>query len=213
MTGRLPVQNFKIETIFDHTDPRLTAFRENIFINDLKLDPTIMHEHKPYAWWVNKFDKSIAEDAFKYSNYKWNNVNFDNIEAITEGANIVGISGCRKYNGFLRTSMHLYLLKSVRSVYPGIKYIEGGWFERHMQYAIDQGCTGMFFTVYAYSRKLEALINNHRTRTISLINKSYLKYIDQIQEKGEYMFNNVPQTFFYYSLSTSLEEFNPNDFI
>ena len=37
-------------------------------------------------------------------------------------------------------------------------------------------------------------------------------YIKDIFEKGEYIFNGVPQTFFYYSIESTLEEFDPNEF-
>jgi len=213
MIGRQPVQNFTIETISDYNDLRLTKFRREIFEFDLKIDPDLVSIDKDHNWWVDNFNKKISEDAWKYCDKKWKKVGFDNIEAIIEDNNIVGMSGCRKYKNYLRTSMHLYLLKSVRAKYPGIKYLEGGWFQRHMKYANTNNCSGMFFTVYAYSRKLQGLINNHRGKIISLVDKSHLLYINDIHEKGEYIFNGVPQTFFYYPLTLPIEEFNPNDFV
>ena len=211
--GRMPVQNFLIETISDFNDPKLTKFRRDIFEFDLKIDPDLVSIDKDYNWWVNNFNKKISEDAWKYCDRKWNKVGFDNIEAIIEDDNIVGMSGCRRYDKYLRTSMHLYLLRSVRSKYPGIKYLEGGWYQRHLTYAKSQNCAGMFFTVYAYSRKLQGLINNHRGKIISLVDKNHLLYINDIKEKGQYIFNGVPQTFFYYPLTLTIEEFDPNEFI
>jgi len=203
MTGVQLVKNFVIETIFDLNDPRITRFRENIFAEDLELPIECLNFIK---------DTSHGEDAWKYCNARWNNVGFNCIEAIIENEEIVGMSGCKLYGNYLRTSMSLYLLKRVRSKYPGIKYIKGGWFERHMSYAKQNNCDGMFFTVYAYSKKLKALISNHRKRTISLVDKKHLLYMEDIHEKGEYVFYSVPQTFFYYSLNKTLEEFNPNEF-
>lgn len=213
MTGIKPVENFIIETISDPWDPRLTEFRKTIFTSDLGLDEQIIDLDEPSPWWHNNLDSKIVEDAFKYSNRKWKTVGFDNIEAIIEDGKIVGMSGCRIYNNFLRTSMHLYLLKSVRAKYPGIKYLKGGWFERHMTYAKNNNCYGMFFTVYAHNGKLKGLINNHRGKIISLVDKDHLLYINDVREKGEYMFNGVPQTFFYYPLTKTIEEFNPDVFI
>jgi len=189
-TGIQPVQSFEIETLYDKYDPRLTEFRKNILLEV----------------------SSDSVDFYKYSDYKWKNTDFFCIEAIIENNEIVGMSGCKWYNDYLRTSMHLYLLKKVRSKYPGIKYLKGGWFERHLNMAKNMGAKGMFFTVYAYSKKLQALIENHRSRTISLVDKKHLNYIKDIFEKGEYIFNGVPQTFFYYSIESTLEEFDPNEF-
>lgn len=203
MSGIQPVENFVIETIFDSYDPRLTRFRENIFAEDLEL---------PIEYLDYVEDTSRGEDAWKYSNKRWSTVGFDCIEAIVENDEIVGMSGCKMYGNYLRTSMSLYLLKRVRSKYPGIKYLKNGWFERHIKYAVQKECDGIFFTVYAYSKKLKALIANHRKRTISLVDKKHLLYMDDIHEKGEYIFHGVPQTFFYYSLKKSIEEFNPNEF-
>lgn len=205
MSGIQPVENFVIETIFDMNDSRLTRFRENIFEEDLELP-------KEYMILIEK-NEHFGEDAWKYCNKRWDNVGFDCIEAIVEDNEIVGMSGCKIYGEYLRTSMSLYLLKRVRAKYPGIKYLKGGWFERHMNYALQNNLSGMFFTVYAYSRKLKALIQNHRKRTISLVDKKYLFYMQDIHEKGEYIFHGVPQTFFYYSLKTPIEEFDPNEFI
>lgn len=198
MTGIQPVKNFVIETIFDLNDPRLTSFRENIFAEDLELPIEYLDFIK---------DSSHGEDAWKYCNARWNSVAFDCIEAIIENEEIVGMSGCKIYGNYLRTSMSLYLLKRVRSKYPGIKYLKGGWFERHMSYAKQNNCDGMFFTVYAYSKKLKALVANHRKRTISLVDKKHLLYMDDIVEVGTYEFNNVQQTFFYYPLGKDLDEF------
>lgn len=209
--GKTLVPDFVIETIFDPHDPRLETFRDNIFSEDLGLDKTLRTLDNPHSWWLSNFDQRIAEDAYKYCDRKWNTLGFDNIEAIIEGDEIVGISGCKIYGRYLRTSMHLYLLKRVRKIYPGIKYLPGGWFERHMAYAKDKTCDGMFFTVYAHNLKLKGLINNHRGRVISLVAPEKLLYIHDIREVGEWTFNNVPQTFFYYALSDS--QFNIEEVI
>ena len=203
MSGIQPVENFVIETIYDVSDPRLTEFRDSIYEEDLELDKrcrTLSFDKIKLYVDENKF-----EDAWKYSDEKWYRVGFDAIEAIIEDGKIVGMSGCRIYGNFLRSSMHLYLLKRVRKKYPGIKYLKNGWFERHIDFANKFNMKGIFFTVYAYSRKLQALINNHRGKTISLIDKKHLNYIQDVREIGEFQFNNVPQTFFYYKLT---EEFD-----
>jgi len=196
--GRPPVQNFVIETISDINDPRLTRFREAIFKEDLGLPIEDMDLIK---------DHTSGEDPWKYCNKRWTTVGFDAIEAIIEDDEIVGMSGCRLYGDYLRTSMSLYLLKRVRKKYPGIKYLKGGWFERHINFAKEHNCNGLFFTVYAYSKKLQMLINNHKKRTISLVDKKHLMYMDDIVEAGEYKFNNVQQTFFYYPIKKDLNEF------
>jgi hypothetical protein len=199
--GRMPVKNFTIETIYNLDDPRLTEFRQEIFVNDLGISKDFIKEDKPHKWWIQNFEKKISEDAYKYCNRKWFSLGTDNIECIIEEGKIVGISGCRIYNSYLRTSMNLYLLKKVRNKYLGIKYLKNGWFSRHIDYATKNRCKGLFFTVYAYSKKLEGLINNHSNRTISLVNKKYLLYIDQIEQIGKFVLNGVPQTFFYYKLT------------
>ena len=189
MTGILPVENFEIKIIYDRYDPALTVFREKVLA-----------------------EKNSPEDEYKFSNDKWSKLNLFAIEAIIENNEIIGISGCGWYENYLRTSMNLYILKPYRSKYPGIKYKKNGWFDRHIAMAEKFGAYGLFFTVYAYSKKLKALIANHRKKTISLIDKKYLLHMDKIEEKGEYIFNNVPQTFFYYPLEKTITEFNPNEF-
>lgn len=205
MNGREPVKNFVIETIYDKFDHRITKFRRKIFEEDLGLDPDLCEKNHNKEWWLNNTDQKKLEDAYKYSNFKWCNTIFDNIECIIEDGEVVGISGCRIYGKYLRTSMHLYLLKSVRKKYPGIKYLKGGWFERHIHYAQEKNLDGLFFTVYAYSRKLKGLIRNHTEKTISLVNKKYLKYIQDVEFVGEYDFNKVKQSFFYYKLKESFD--------
>lgn len=200
--GKLPVENFLIETIYDANDKRLLEFRKEIFQNDLLLNTDLIDINKPHSWWLSNFDKKIAEDAYKYSTKKWNSINFNCIESIIDNDKIVGISGCKLYGKYLRTSLHLYLLKRVRNKYPGIKYLKNGFFNRHINYALKNNCDGLFFTVYPYSKKLEGLIKNHTTRTISLVDKSHLLYINEIKNVGEYVFNEVNQTFFYYPLSS-----------
>lgn len=203
MTGRQPVENFVIETIYDLNDPRLTKFRDNIFEEDLELD--VRCRNLDYDTLKNFVDEKQFEDAWKYCDQKWNTIKFDAIEAIVEDNEIVGISGCKMYGNYLRSSMHLYLLKRVRKKYPGIKYLKNGWFERHIEFANKHNAKGLFFTVYAYSKKLQGLINNHRKRTISLVDKKHLLYLDKIQEIGEFTFNSVPQTFFYYRIQNEID--------
>lgn len=209
--GRQPVKNFKIETIYDLSEPRILEFRKTIYHEDLQLDMALIHEDRPHKWWMANLPPDVAEDAYKYCDRKWNTVMFDNIECIIEDGKIVGMSGCRTYGGYLRVSMHLYLLKKFRAKYPGIKYLDGGYFDRHLEYARSQNNIGIFFTVYPYSKKLKALISNHTSRTISLVDKKYLKHMDKIEIKGTFLFNDVPQTFFYYPITTG--EFYPDDIV
>lgn len=206
--GKTPVPTFNIETISDPNDYRLNLFRDRIFTEDLGLSASMRHEDQSHVWWHTHLGSRIAEDAFKFCDRKWDTLEFDNIEAVIEGDEIVGMSGCRTYGPYLRTSMHLYLLKRVRAVYPGIKYLSGGWFERHMTYARGSNLKGMFFTVYAYNRKLKGLINNHRGRIISLVDPAELLYINDVVEIGEFEFNQVPQTFFYYPLTDNNFDIN-----
>lgn len=197
--GIEPVENFVIETIFDVNDERLTKFRDTIFEEDLKLDK--MHRSMPENDLKNNVKGKIYEDAWKYSDDKWYRVGFDRIDAIIEDGEIVGMSGSRMYGDYMRISMHLYLLKRVRKKYPGIKYLKNGWFDRQLSYGKESNIKGLFFTVYAYSKKLQGLINNHRGKIISLVDKSHLLYINDVHDVGEYMFNRVPQTFFYYKIN------------
>lgn len=189
MTGIQPVENLEIRTIYDRHDSLLTRFREKVIA-----------------------EKNSPEDNYKFSNAKWDKLNLFAIEAIIENDEIIGISGCGWYGNYLRTSMNLYILKPYRSKYPGVKYIKNGWFDRHIRMAEQWGGDGLFFTVYAYSKKLKALIANHGKKTISLVDKKHLLYMDKIKEKGEYIFNSVPQTFFYYPITKTIDEFDPNEF-
>jgi hypothetical protein len=182
-------------------DDLITEFRRDLFEQDLEMDPDMATQLCDKSYWDIVAEPGTVEDCYKFSQSKWNRTQFANIEAIIEDGRVVGISGSKMYGPYLRTSMHLYLLKRVRSRYPGIKYVRGGWFERHMDHAKSLGAAGMFFTVYGYSRKLRGLIRNHMGQNlVSLVDRQHLVMMKDISYVGTYKFNNVDQAFFYHPL-------------
>lgn len=198
----------QFETIFDPADDRLTGFRKKIFIDDLGIDPDVISNTNPHAWWVNNYN----EDAYKYSDKKWFNVKFDSIEVALYNNKIISMCGSKIYSDndghrFLRINMFYYTLKQYRNKCNGIIYIDNGFNDRHIEYALNNNCQGLFFSIYAYSSKLKALVTNHTTRRISNV-RSKLKHLDNIQHVGCYKFNDVDQEFFYYPLT--IDFFDPN---
>lgn len=199
---------FDFETITDLSDLRLTKFRQSIFKNDLQIDISEMSVVQSHKCWVDKYN----EDAFKYSDKKWFDVKFDAVEVAITNNNIVSMSGAKIYqdtngNNFLRVNMFYYILKEYRRKCNGIIYIDGGYDDRHIEFAKKHNCQGMFFTIYAYSSKLQALVINHTSRRISHV-RSKLKHLDSITPIGKYLLNGVDQEFFYYPLVTEL--FDPS---
>lgn len=190
-------------------DNKLTDLRRNIFKDDLALDPALIHVDNNHHWWITNY----CEDAFKYCDRKWYAVEFDVIEAAVENDKIVSMSGAKIYQTtagkkFLRVNMFYYTLKKHRKDYNGVIYINGGFDDRHIEYARQHNCEGMFFTIYTYSSKLKALAINHSKRRISH-KRSELKHLDNIVHVGSELFNNVEQEFFYYPLTST--SFNPKD--
>jgi hypothetical protein len=151
-----------------------------------------------HNWWITNH----SEDAYRYSNHKWFGVGFDAIEVALEDGKVVSMGGGKVYydtsgNKFLRVNMFYYILKAYRGKYNGIVYIDQGFFDRHIMFAKATRCKGLFFTIYAYSAKLRAMVLNHTTRRISHV-RSKLKHWDDLQHMGQHQFNDVPQDFFYY---------------
>lgn len=196
------MNDFKLLTIYDADDQLLTEFRHTIFSDDLGIDPCVISSTYDHNWWMNNH----GEDAYKYSDRKWLDVGFDAIEVAIDDNKIVSMGGAKIYNDtqgnrFLRANMFYYTLVAYRSRYNGIVYVDQGFFDRHMAFARAARCKGLFFTIYAHSSKLKAMVLNHTTRRISHV-RSKLKYWDDLQHIGSYQFNDVPQEFFYYPLAS-----------
>ena len=194
------MQDLKLDTIYDPHDLRLSEFRHAIFRDDLGIAPELLSVSKNHKWWITNYN----EVAYKYSDKKWFDVGFDAIEVAIEDGKVVSMGGAKVYadingNNFLRVNMFYYILKAYRSKYNGIVYINNGFFDRHIMFAKAARCKGLFFTIYAHSSKLKAMVLNHTTRRISHV-RSKLKYWDELVHVGQYQFNDVPQDFFYYPL-------------
>jgi hypothetical protein len=205
------MDSFTLETIYDPTDQRLTEFRQAIYRDDLCIDINLLSLPQNHQWWITNY----SEDAYKYSNRKWFDVGFDAIEVATEYNKIVSMSGAKVYtdingNKFLRVNMFYYILKLYRGKYNGIVYVDQGFFDRHIMFARATRCKGLFFTIYAHSSKLKAMVLNHTTRRISHV-RSKLKHWDDLQHIGQHQFNDVPQDFFYYPFSAN--KFEPSQLI
>jgi hypothetical protein len=192
------IKDCTIATIHDPADQVLNQFRQDIFQNDLGLDPQLISVKESHKWWIENYN----EDAYKYSDSKWFDIGFNAIEVAFEDGKVVSMSGSKVYadttgNKFLRVNMFYYILKAYRGKYNGIVYIDQGFFDRQIMFAKATRCQGLFFTIYAYSSKLRAMVLNHTTRRISHV-RSKLKHWDDLQHMGQHQFNDVPQDFFYY---------------
>jgi len=205
------MQDFELTTIYDPTDQRLAEFRKSIYRDDLSIDTELLSVTENHNWWITNY----SEDAYKYSNRKWFDVGFDAIEVALEDGKVVSMGGAKVYddtagNKFLRVNMFYYILKAYRSKYNGIVYVDQGFFDRHIMFAKATRCKGLFFTIYAHSSKLKAMVLNHTTRRISHV-RSKLKHWDDLQHMGQHQFNDVPQDFFYYPFSAT--KFEPSQLI
>lgn len=197
----MDLEGFTFSTVTDVSEDSLTKFRQEIFEKDLQISIEEMSISQPHKWWIDNYN----EDAFKYSDRKWFSVNFDAVEVAITNNKIVSMSGAKIYsdtdgNKFLRVNMFYYILKEYRKKCNGIIYVDGGFDDRHITFAKDHNCNGLFFTIYAYSPKLQALVINHTSRRISNV-RSKLKHLDSITHIGKHVLNGVDQEFFYYPLS------------
>ena len=136
-----------------------------------------------------------AEDIYKFSQHKWDNTDFDSIEAMLYQGKIISISGCRSHGSSLRMLMNRYTLQAFRRTSNKHVWQVGGFIDRHLNYAASQGKSALFFTIYEHNLTLKTLASYFRKRK-----KNQRKpLLDKFRALNTaVMFNGVPQSIFYY---------------
>ena len=156
------------KTYYDRNAPEIFDFRLAIVLenggvsDDLKLS-----QHEIYKKYEGNRD--AAEEIFKYSSSKWNDLLIDEIVAAEVNTKIIAISCIGKWKSWIRVGMHMYTLKSARKDHRSLYWREGGFLEQHVRSAILSSADGVFMSVYQHNKHLKAFVTYMKTtsRTLS----------------------------------------------
>lgn len=138
--------------VFQPDSPEVTAFRERIFTEDLKLPASLMGEityenkdqYNPFAYW--------------YCDQKFLSNGFDQVLLYYYEGEAASLVCGTHYNKHLyRASQMYYILKSFRGR-PGANtfpYKKDGQFPLQIERAKELGCKAVFVAIHAYNKKYE----------------------------------------------------------
>jgi hypothetical protein len=186
------------ETYTDKWHYDITDFRNKVCQELGANDAQEMLSHKQT---LEKYKKNnFAEEIYKFSNKKWDQTHFDSIETIKLESKIVGISGCAIYGNTVRILMHRYSLHSARLVANTYTWHKGGVIDRHLEYAIKNNKSALFFTIYEHNATLNTFVKYLRKKKYNK-NKPLLGKFDELP--GGAMVNNTMQSVFYYNIDSN----------
>lgn len=156
-----------------------------------------------------KYDKSIPEEVWKFSQQKWNSLALDSLHGVFFNGELAAISGSKLYGkdkNFLRTGMMYYILKRFRNVIRSPLWANNGLLETSVsEYPfIDYS----FISIYPHNHKLKAWVEafSRKERLGQLGDNSHISTLKSFQKfESEIQFNNVNQSIFY-----RLENINSN---
>lgn len=198
--------DIRLERIVDRFDPRVLRFcREVCEENGADADFYDQSDSFNYTQTTQRFSnlgESESEEIWKFGKRKWRETNFENLECLVWGERVIGLSGCRAYEGgLLRVSMHLYTLKSFRKTCRNFQFAPDGLFSRHLDFARAHGdFQSLFMSVYPHSKRLLSHAKNLGGRHLTP-GRTPSPFISDLKPWHEpVIFHNVPQYFFFYPL-------------
>ena len=171
---------------------------------DLEIEKSVLKKE------YQSLPEKNVEEIFKYGNWKWKRTDFDILEVFQQDDQVVGLSGAKVVNGWLRTGMHLYTLKKYRKIYRSLFFKPEGFLERHVEFARNLNLKGVYYSIYPHNRALKTFINYMLETDRSLSPNSPLGSTikDSIYAGGPYKYNEVGQHFFYIPLQSE-NKFHP----
>ena len=145
---------------------------------------------------LNRYGANRIEDIYRFTEKKWQTTEFDFIDChYAADGNITNISGAKKYNKWLRGGIYHFGLKKYSIEYPSILFQPNGHLQRLVDYGIEHQLTGVFISIYPYTRRLQAFCKALKSGT-SIPTTGDINLIRMLKYAGTYTFNNVEQEFF-----------------
>jgi hypothetical protein len=182
----------------------LDKFRYSVLFDDCVGFDHRAHTDTSYTYTMMSKDHSTFEDGYRFSAAKFFKTKFHHILAVLDNDRIVAFSGAIEHGRYLKFGVFHYILKSYRSD-PNVRmcfWRDNGLVDKHKSIANNLGKAGLFFTVFAHSKKMEAMVKNMKGKkrhneSYSSINLSLIKYYDEVN------YQNVQQSLFYIPLDNS----------
>jgi hypothetical protein len=185
-------------TYQDKWHQSITRFRDKVCVEYGAKDSSSELTHSQL---MREFDYSdFAEEIYKFSNAKWRQTEFENIEGLLLDGELVAISGSQNYEHCTRILMHRYTLNEFRKDIPDFTWHKDGFIDRHLRLAESKYKKAIFFTIYPHNKTLETFVNYLKQKKINS-NKPLLGKFESLS--SSILFKGVEQQVFYYLLDDS----------
>lgn len=184
----------------------LDEFRYSVLFEDCVGFDHRAYNDMSYTYSMMPKDHNTFEDGYRFSATKFFKTKFHHILAVLDNDKIVAFSGAIEHGRYMKFGVFHYILKSHRS-HPNVRmcfWRDNGLVDEHKRIATSIGKAGLFFTIFAHSKKMQAMVNNMKGRkrhneSHSSINLSLIKYYDEV------LYQNVQQSLFYIPLHSSFD--------
>lgn len=189
----------------DKFDSRVTKFREKIYTEDLGVDLSIMDKSfKEINDSLEHLPTNVKEDAWKFSNTKWNQAKID-IVCLQPN---VGIScGYELDEDIYRGAYLTYTLLAKRAKYRSLNFKEFGFLTHQAIRACELGKKEIILTVYEYDRKMSAQIRALKHKGYADVAGNILH--QELEYKGIMELNNVNQHVFSINFENLFKKYDP----
>lgn len=191
--------------IYDKNDQRVKRFREKIYQEDLGIDISFMDKTKQEIFeHLKNAPRNVQEDAWKFSNTKWNQ---SKIDLICLKPNVAISCGYELDEDIYRGGYLTYTLISKRAKYRSLNFKEFGFLTYQAIRACELGKKELILTVYEYDRKMSAQVR-------ALKHKGYAEVAGNIihqefEYKGIINLNNVDQHVFSLDFGKLFVKYDP----
>jgi hypothetical protein len=152
---------------------------------------------------VRDFTTKLKQETDKKEVHSWIDgpswKRLDHVECIVHESEIVGISGSKIYDNYLRISSPQYVLKEYRNVYRNSLFCPNGFFLKHLNWAKNNNYE-IFFSIHAYNKRMKYHAENLYKRRITLDKDNLIKELNYIKFHGIHKFHNVDQYIYSYGV-------------
>ena len=184
----------------------LDQFRFSVLFEDCVGFDHRAYKDKSYTYSMMPNTHNTFEDGYRFSAAKFLKTKFHHILAVLDNDKIVAFSGAIEHGRYLKFGVFHYILKSHRS-HTDVRmcfWRDNGLVDKHKSIATNLGKAGLFFTVFAHSKKMLAMVKNMKGKkrhneSHSSINLSSIRYYDEV------LYQNVQQSLFYIPLDNSFD--------
>lgn len=196
----------KFVRIFDQNNVDLRKFRVQA-IQECGGTSSDIHLNGGYKKIISELktrELDRFEDIYKYTDEKWNQVEFDHIDTLYLENEIVCISGVKIYGKWARGAMFYFGLKEHRIRHASAFFRDNGGLDRLKEYSLSKGSDGIFISIYPHNNPLRVLSRRLKENR-GIPTSGNIKSIRELRFRGTHVFNGVEQDFF-------AIEFNANRF-